>query len=354
VGSFFLKIALAFRFPISWIVKPTIFSHFVGGESLKECIPTVNNLAKFNVKSILDYSVEGKGTDKSHEEAYNEILNSIQNAESNPDISFSVFKPTGLISTKILEKVSQAMPLTDEEEQKYSIFKARVQSLCSSSAIANKPILIDAEDSWYQDALDQVARDMMLIYNKHHVIVYNTLQMYRTDRLAYLKSAYHDAIENGFKLGVKFVRGAYMEKERERAKKMGYPSPIHPSKVETDSAFNQAQVFAFSHIESISIFCGTHNEESVNLLCSLMRDANIPNNDTRVSFSQLLGMSDNISFMLGHLGYNVTKYIPYGPVREVMPYLIRRAQENTSVKGQTGRELTLINQELHRRKKLNS
>jgi len=350
LGNVLLKVALAIRFPIAWLVKPTIFSHFVGGETLSESIPTVNTLAQFGVKSILDYSVEGKGTLKSQEEAYTEILNSIHNAANNPNITFSVFKPTGLVNVDILTKVSQGISLTPEEAEQFDLFKQRVHTLCHTSVQANTPILIDAEDSWYQKALDDVVRDMMAEFNKEQVFVYNTLQMYRTDRLTFLQEAYRDAKENGFKLGMKFVRGAYMEKERERAQRMGYPSPIHPTKEDTDKAFNDAQEFAFNHLDTISIFCGTHNEESVNRLCQLMQDENVGKDDKRITFSQLLGMSDNISFMLGHLGYNVTKYIPYGPVREVMPYLIRRAQENTSVKGQTGRELSLIEQELKRRK----
>ena len=350
VGSFLLNIALAIRFPIAWLVKPTIFSHFVGGETLSESKSMVSRLAQYNVKSILDYSVEGKGTPKSHEQAFNEILSSIHNAATNPDITFSVFKPTGLVAVNILEKVSQGKELTTPETEAFSLFKQRVRSLCSASVKGNTPILIDAEDSWYQKAIDEVVREMMLEFNTSHAFVYNTLQMYRIDRLSFLKSAYADAIQNGFKFGVKFVRGAYMEKERERAQKMGYPSPIHPNKVSTDKAFDDAQQFAFEHIDTISIFCGTHNEQSVQLLCNLMSQGNISPNDSRVTFSQLLGMSDNISLMLGHLGYNVAKYVPYGPVRKVMPYLVRRAQENTSVKGQTGRELSFIISEIARRK----
>jgi proline dehydrogenase len=350
IGSFSLKIALAIRFPIAWLVKPTIFSHFVGGENLNECKPTVDLLAKFNVKSILDYSVEGKGTLRSQENAYNEIMRSIKNAADIPHISFAVFKPTGLVKVSILEKVSNGMPLGEAEGKEFELFKQRVFRLCEASVNANTPILIDAEDTWYQKALDEIIRDMMFRFNKQEVYVYNTLQMYRVDRLQFLKSSHEDALKNGFKLGIKFVRGAYMEKERERAIKLYYPSPIHPNKDETDKAFDEAQEYAFNHLDTISIFCGTHNEQSVIKLCELMEKGKVSKGDPRITFSQLLGMSDNISFMLGHLGYNVTKYIPYGPVREVMPYLIRRAQENTSVKGQTGRELSLIHQELKRRK----
>ncbi len=187
-------------------------------------------------------------------------------------------------------------------------------------------------------------------FNKEKVFVYNTLQMYRTDRLDFLKAAHKDALAKGYLLGVKFVRGAYMEKERARAQRFGYPSPIHPNKEETDKAFDDAQQYAFEHLDTISIFCGTHNEQSIQKLCGLMQSKGLQNNDARITFSQLLGMSDNISFVLAHSGYNVAKYIPYGPVRKVMPYLIRRAEENTSVKGQTGRELSLIRTELKRRK----
>ena len=352
IGSFFLRIALAIRFPIAWIVKPTIFKHFVGGETLKECLPLVDTLAKHNVKSILDYSVEGKGTEKSHSDAYNEILRSIQNAANNQHITFAVFKPTGLTYISILEKVSNGDVLSDDESSRFNLFKERVNNLCSVAAQTHTPILIDAEDSWYQKALDDLVQEMMMKYNKENSIVYNTLQMYRIDRLNFLKQSHKHALDHDYKLGIKFVRGAYMEKERERAKKMGYPSPIYPTKNDTDMAFNDAQEYAFNNIDAISIFCGTHNEESVRLLAELMSKNSISTKDSRIKFSQLLGMSDNISFTLASLGYNVTKYIPYGPVREVMPYLIRRAQENTSVKGQTGRELSLISQEVSRRKKL--
>ncbi len=309
-------------------------------------------MAQFSVKSILDYSVEGKDNDKAQESAFNEILRSIHNACNNPNITFAVFKPTGLINVDILEKVSAGLTLSEIELAKFNLFKERVNSLCGTAAQSNTPILIDAEDTWYQKALDDVVQEMMSRYNTKSVIVYNTLQMYRVDRLDFLKHTHKHALENGYLLGVKFVRGAYMEKERERALKLGYPSPIQPTKADTDKAFDDAQEYAFNHLSTISIFCGTHNEKSVQLLAELMEKGGIPKSDPRITFSQLLGMSDNISFMLANQGYNVAKYIPYGPVREVMPYLIRRAQENTSVKGQTGRELSLINQELLRRKRI--
>lgn len=351
LGEKFVRIATTLRIPIAWLVKPTIFKHFVGGETLQDCQPVILKLAKYKVKSILDYSVEGTGSDKSQELAFNEILQSVNYASNNPDVPFTVFKPTGLIDVTILAKVSNKENLSTQEVEKFNLFKNRVDTLCQASAKIPKPILIDAEDTWYQSALDDVATDMMQKYNTKHAIVFNTLQMYRVDRLEFLKKSHSHALENDYVLGVKFVRGAYMEKERERAAKNGYPSPIHPNKQETDEAFDQAQEYALGNINSISIFSGTHNEESVLKLVKLMESAGISHEDPRVTFSQLYGMSDNISFILAHDGYNVAKYIPYGPVRHVMPYLIRRAQENTSVKGQTTRELSLVKKELQRRSK---
>ena len=350
VGSAMLNVALAIRFPISWIVKPTIFKHFVGGENLAESNKTAQRLLQYNVKSVLDYSVEGADDEVIQEEAFNEILRSVQNVKDNASIAFTVFKPTGLISTKILEKVSYSQELSQHETAQFDLFKQRVKTLCEQSVSSNTPILVDAEDSWYQKAIDDVVHKMMVEFNKEKVFVYNTLQMYRTDRLDFLKAAHNDALGKGYLLGVKFVRGAYMEKERARAQRFGYPSPIHPNKEETDKAFDDAQQYAFENLDTISIFCGTHNEQSIQKLCGMMQSKGVQNNDARITFSQLLGMSDNISFVLAHSGYNVAKYIPYGPVRKVMPYLIRRAEENTSVKGQTGRELALIRAELKRRK----
>ncbi len=349
LGDKFLRFAAIIRFPIAWLVKPTIFKQFVGGETLEECKPVVSLLAKYGVKSILDYSVEGKGTEKSQELTFNEILRSLKNASVNPNVPFTVFKPTGLIDIEVLTKVSHGKNLSPLETEKFKKFKSRVDTLCATAAEHSKPILIDAEDTWYQAALDDLAQDMMCRYNANVAIVFNTLQMYRADRLEFLKVIHKHALENNYVLGVKFVRGAYMEKERSRAKRMGYPSPIHPNKEKTDQAFDLAQEYALNNINSISIFSGTHNEESVLRLTNLMESAGVNPNDSRITFSQLYGMSDNISFTLAHHGYNVAKYIPYGPVRHVMPYLIRRAQENTAVKGQTGRELQLVNRELKRR-----
>lgn len=350
VGQALITLALRLRLPIAWIVKPTIFKQFIGGESLEESATVVNTLQKHNVKSILDYSVEGQQNEESFGKIYTEILRSIENAKGNPAISFVVFKPTGLVKTAILEKVSLGNPLTDEENQEFSLFKERVTTLCRTAANIQKPILIDAEDSWYQQALDDICHEMMKMFNRERAVVFNTWQMYRKDRLDFLKQSTDRAIRDGYILGAKFVRGAYMEKERERAMKMGYPSPIQDTKAQTDADFNAALEFSVDNLNAVSIFCGTHNEESVELLARLMEQKGLERNDPRITFSQLYGMSDNISFNLAGMGYNVAKYIPYGPVKYVMPYLFRRAQENTSVKGQTNRELTLIRLEKKRRK----
>ncbi|HNS30484.1 MAG TPA: proline dehydrogenase family protein [Tenuifilaceae bacterium] len=350
VGQALITLALRLRLPIAWIVKPTIFKQFIGGESLEESATVVNTLQKHNVKSILDYSVEGQQNEESFGKIYTEILRSIENAKGNPAITFVVFKPTGLVKTAILEKVSLGNPLTDEENQEFSLFKERVTTLCRTAANIQKPILIDAEDSWYQQALDDICHEMMKMFNRERAVVFNTWQMYRKDRLDFLKQSTDRAIRDGYILGAKFVRGAYMEKERERAMKMGYPSPIQDTKAQTDADFNAALEFSVDNLNVVSIFCGTHNEESVELLARLMEQKGLERNDPRITFSQLYGMSDNISFNLAGMGYNVAKYIPYGPVKYVMPYLFRRAQENTSVKGQTNRELTLIRLEKKRRK----
>jgi proline dehydrogenase len=351
-GLYLIKLAIRIKLPILWAVKPTIFKQFVGGETLVECLPVVDKLDKYNVKSILDFSVEGQNTETSHESAFNEILRSIGNAKGNKAIPFTVFKPSGLVSINILEKVSRNEALSPSEKQIYSLFCERIETLCIAAANADTPLLMDAEDSWYQKALDDICHEMMQKYNRGKAFVYNTLQMYRKDRLEFLQQSLKIAVENNYIFGAKLVRGAYMEKERDRAQWLGYTSPIHDTKTQTDMAFNGALEFLLINIDHTSIFCGTHNEESVYYLISLMDRYAINPNDTRVFFSQLYGMSDHITFNLAHSGYNVAKYIPYGPVKLVIPYLMRRAQENTSVEGQTGRELLLIRQEQERRKKM--
>lgn len=344
------KSAMAVRFPINWAVKPTIYNHFVGGEKIEECLPTLRLLEKFNVKGILDYSVEGKESEADIQNALTETLNSIKNAGKDANIPFAVFKPTAFSTHHILEVASSGKEMTDSEKKEAHKFKDRVDTLCKAAYEADIPILIDAEDSWFQNFIDETCEEMMQKYNKEKAIVFNTWQMYRHDRLGNLKKSHEKAVEGNYYLGAKFVRGAYMEKERERAEKMGYPSPICKDKDETDKSYNDALRFSFEHIDRIRIFNGTHNEKSTLLLANLMDEKKMNRDDKRIWFSQLYGMSDNISFNMADAGFNVAKYVPYGPVKHVLPYLFRRAEENTSVKGQTGRELSLIKDEIKRRR----
>lgn len=350
IGGTLTQSAIRMHIPVNWVVKPTIYKQFVGGETIEECIPAIRELGKFNVKAILDYSVEGKVTDEDIEAALAETLKSIRNASKNANIPFAVFKPTAFTTSTILEKVSAKAALTNVEKVEAERFKTRIDTLCKAAFENDIPILIDAEDSWYQGFIDEVVIEMMEKYNTKRAIVFNTFQMYRHDRLAFLKQSYEQALAGNYFLGAKFVRGAYMEKERERAAQMGYPSPIQPDKDSTDHDFNAALKFCIEHIDRITIFNGTHNEQSSRYLTELMAEKRLEKNDPRIWFSQLYGMSDHISFNLAHAGYNVAKYLPYGPVKHVIPYLVRRAEENTSVKGQTGRELSLISREMSRRR----
>ena len=349
IGGALTQTALHVHIPIKWIVKPTIYKQFVGGENIEECTPTVEMLKKFNVKAILDYSVEGKESPEDIQAALDETLRSIKNAATKQNIPFAVFKPTAFTTATVLEKVSSVLPLTTQEEAEADNFRQRIETLCKNAFEQNVPILIDAEDSWYQNFIDEVVNSMMAKYNKEKAIVFNTFQMYRHDRLDFLKKSHKLAIDGNYHLGAKFVRGAYMEKERGRALKMGYPSPIQPDKESTDRDYNAALKYCIENIDRISVFNGTHNEDSSEYLTELMAENNLKKDDPRIWFSQLYGMSDHISFNLAHDGYNVAKYLPYGPVKHVIPYLVRRAEENTSVKGQTGRELSLITKEMKRR-----
>lgn len=349
VGGTLTRAALKVHFPINWAVKPTIYKQFVGGETIQECEPAVALLGKYNVKAILDYSVEGKDSPEDIRAALAETLRSIENAGKNQNIPFAVFKPTAFTTSEVLTKVSAGATLTENEKTEANAFRNRVNTLCQAAFDNNIPILIDAEDSWYQVFIDEVVNEMMKKYNREKAVVFNTFQMYRHDKLDFLKKSFLMAVEGNYFLGAKFVRGAYMEKERLRASKMGYPSPIQPNKAHTDHDYNAALKFCIDHIDRISVFNGTHNEYSSQYLADLMEEKGLAKNDPRIWFSQLFGMSDHISFNLAHAGYNVAKYLPYGPVKHVIPYLIRRAEENTSVKGQTGRELGLITKEMKRR-----
>ena len=350
LGQPFLYLALAIKLPVKGIIKKTIFKQFCGGESIQDCKGTIDLLDKYNVGTILDYSVEGTDTEIGFEHTTSEIIHTVEQSHKNPKIPFCVFKITGIGRFQLLAKINNTESLTDDEQQELKKVETRLDLICKTAYDKKVRIFIDAEETWIQNTIDQMASQMMERYNKDTSIVYNTIQLYRHDRLAFLKTAYETAKTSGYYLGVKLVRGAYMEKERKRAIELNYPSPIQPDKISSDRDFNAALTFCIDHIDNIYLCAGSHNEDSSALLAKLIDEHKLTPNDERIYFSQLLGMSDHISFNLANAGYNVAKYVPYGPVKAVMPYLMRRAQENTSVKGQMGRELQLIQQELKRRR----
>ena len=346
-----VKLALMLRLPIEGIIRNTVFYHFCGGESVEESKAAIDQLANYQVRTILDYSVEGEKSETGFDSTLAEIIRIIEKAKSSKNIPFSVFKVTGVAASSLLEKVQKKISLTEAEQLAFNRAQERVDQICEKAHMHKIPVLIDAEESWIQDAIDGLAYRMMEKYNTHQAIVFNTYQLYRTATTENLRDAYHNAAQKNYFLGAKLVRGAYMEKERERAAELGYPSPIFPDKETTDRAFNEALAFCVDHKKRIAIMCGSHNEYSNRYLTALISKHGIKNNDASIWFSQLLGMSDNISFNLAKSGYNVAKYVPYGPIRAVMPYLFRRAEENTSVVGQSSRELTLIKKEIMRRRR---
>lgn len=352
LGGALTNLAIGLGIPIGWAIKKNIFSQFCGGVNISESKIAANHLAKSGIGSILDYSVEGKEDEKDFDFTADEIRRTIDAAENNSAIPFSVFKVTGICRFSLLEKVNAKQALSASEEAEWERAVGRVFAICEHAFQKNVALFIDAEDSWIQDAIDELAENMMVQFNQKDFIVYNTVQLYRHDRLAYLKAMHARLKEKGAKTAVKLVRGAYMEKERKRAAELGYIDPIQPNKESTDRDFNLAIDYCLDHIADVAICCGSHNEESSAMLVEKMNERGIGSNDKRIYFAQLFGMSDHISYNLSHANYNVAKYLPYGPIKEVMPYLLRRAQENTSVKGQTGRELSLIEKEIERRKKL--
>ena len=345
----FVNFAIWAHLPIKGLIKATIFRHFCGGESIDDCQRTIESLSKYHIGTILDYSVEGKESEADFDLGLKQTLATVQRAKGDSSIPFSVFKPSGFVRFALLEKKNAGKELTPAEQEEFERFKNRVNTICKTGFENNVPIYVDAEETWIQDAVDDVVREMMMKYNKEKVMVYNTIQMYRTDRLAFLKAEYEHAVANNYHTGFKIVRGAYMEKERERAKKMGYPSPIQPDKVASDRDYDAAVKFCVDHIDRMAVCAGTHNEQSCLNLVALMEEKKLPHNHPNIWFSQLYGMSDHISYNLSKKGYNVSKYVPYGPVTSVLPYLIRRAQENTSAAGQMGRELSLLMMEKKRR-----
>ncbi|MES2520311.1 MAG: proline dehydrogenase family protein [Bacteroidota bacterium] len=352
LGTFFIKLFLFLHFPIKKLIKITVFEQFCGGENLQECNKTIENLDKAHIGTILDYSVEGEDDEKSFDKTAKEISLTIEKANQNLAIPFAVFKVTGIGSAELLEKIQSEQELEEEEKEAFERVRIRMNSLCEQAAKLNVRIFVDAEESWIQDAIDTLTYEMMEKYNHEKCVVYNTFQMYRKEMLKNLKQATEQARQNHYYLGVKLVRGAYMEKERQRAHEDNYCEPVHETKANTDRDFNLAMEYTVENREVISICVGTHNEYSCRYLVELMNQHQINPTDKHFYFAQLLGMSDNISYNLSQAGYNVAKYVPYGPVDAVMPYLFRRADENTSVAGQASREFALIKREIVRRKRL--
>ena len=332
------------------LIKNTIFKQFVGGETINECDNTIAELGKYNIGTILDYSVEGKESETDFDACCKETIETIHKAKGNKHIPFSVFKVTGLARFALLEKVSSGEKLSDLEVKEFEKVKQRVNLISKEAHLASQPLFIDAEESWIQPAIDALADENMLLFNKEKAIVYNTFQLYRKDRLEFLKHTIAQGKANGIHIGAKLVRGAYMEKERARAIEKKYPSPIQDSKENSDRDYNLALEECIKNIDMIGLCAGTHNEKSSLFLVDLLSKYSISADDKRIYFSQLLGMSDHISYNLASSNYNVAKYVPYGPICEVLPYLLRRADENTSVAGQTGRELSLLTIDKKRRK----
>lgn len=333
----------------SYIIKKLVFNHFCGGENKLECSNIINKLCLHGVQSVLDYAIESKSKEEDFDRIFVEMLSNIDFAKANKCVPFIVFKPTAIGNTIIYEKISKKCQLNDEEEIAWQRIKNRFDAICKKACENNICVLIDAEESWIQNAVDNLSEEMMKKYNTDKCIVFNTLQMYRWDRLEYMKKSHDNAVSGKYYIGYKLVRGAYMQKERDRAKLMGYQDPIHKNKKDTDYDYNEALIYAINNINIISIFAGTHNEESCSLIKELSEEKQINKKSDHIWFGQLYGMSDHITFELGTIGYNATKYIPYGPFKETIPYLIRRAQENISITGQTNRELKLIENEIKRR-----
>jgi len=356
MGVRFTPFLMKTGLPIDGLVRKTIFKQFVGGETLQETADTANTLGKYNVKVILDYGVEGKENEDSFEQAMIEFIRVIKYAATQKNIPFMSVKVTGIARFGLLQSLDEAPRLRsgihdhEHETEEWNKVRDRMYRICEAAAESNIGVLIDAEESWIQDPIDRLAMEMMEEFNHERAIVFNTIQLYRHDRLQFLKMSHQIAKAKQFVLGVKLVRGAYMEKERSRAAQKGYTSPIQPDKQSTDNDYNRAVEFCIENIDSISTVVATHNEDSNLLAVKLMEQKKFMLNHPHLHFSQLYGMSDNITFNLAKAGASVSKYLPFGPIRDVIPYLMRRAQENSSVSGQTGREFLLLKKELLRRK----
>ncbi|WP_163406985.1 proline dehydrogenase family protein [Flavobacterium ajazii] len=350
IGTAVTNFAIKAHLPVEGLIRATVFDHFCGGVNENDCLTVVDKMFTKGVSSVLDYSVEGKEEEEQFDAALEMTLRTIEFAKERLAIPFAVFKPTGLGRFELYEKLGEKQTLTSAEQSEWDRVVARFDQVCSEAHKKDVALLIDGEESWMQDAADDLVTEMMRKYNKEKAIVFNTLQMYRWDRLDYLKKLHETAKKEGFYIGMKLVRGAYMEKENKRAEEKNYVSPICVSKEATDENYDAAVQYMLDHLDTMSIFAGTHNELSSYRLMEMMKHKGIAKNDNRIWFGQLYGMSDNISYNLAENGYNVSKYLPFGPVKDVMPYLIRRAEENTSVAGQTSRELSMIKAERKRRK----
>lgn len=350
IGTAVTNFALKAHLPVEGLIRATVFDHFCGGISEDDCLKVVDKMYTKGVSSVLDYSVEGKEDESCFDDAVEMTLKTIDFAQEKKSIPFAVFKPTGFGRFELYEKIGEGTTLSNDEQLEWNRVESRFDKVCKAAFDKDVALLIDGEESWMQDAADDLVEKMMRRYNQQKAIVFNTLQLYRWDRLDYLKKLHQRAITDNFFIGMKLVRGAYMEKEHRRAGEKGYPTPICDSKEATDRNYDEAVIYMMEHLDKMSLFAGTHNEISSYKLMELQQKNNIDKSDIRVWFGQLYGMSDNISYNLAEEGFNVAKYLPFGPVKDVMPYLIRRAEENTSVAGQTSRELTLLKTERNRRK----
>jgi proline dehydrogenase len=350
IGTAVTNFAIKASLPVEGLIRATVFDHFCGGVNEDDSLKVVDKLYTKGVSSVLDYSVEGKEEEEQFDAVLEKTLKLIEFAKEKKSIPFAVFKPSGFGRIDLYEEVSLGKKLTPAETEEWNKVVARFEKVCKASYDSDVALLIDAEESWMQDAVDNLVEEMMVKYNKSKPIVFNTLQMYRWDRMDYLKKLHEKSKSEGFYIGMKLVRGAYMEKENERAIEKGYPTPICASKEATDENYDAAVKYMVDHLDTMSIFEGTHNEASTYFLMDLMEERGIKSTENRIWFGQLYGMSDNISYNLADSGFNVAKYLPFGPVKDVMPYLIRRAEENTSVAGQTSRELAKIKAERNRRK----
>ena len=350
IGTAMTNFAIKAHLPVEGLIRATVFDHFCGGVSEEDCVSVIDTMYTKKVCSVLDYSVEGKEDEAQFDAAFQMTVKLLDFVKEKEAIPFAVFKPTGFGRIGLYEKIGEGESLSAQEQQEWDRVVARYDKVCALAKEKDVRLLIDAEESWMQDAADDLVAEMMRKYNTEKAIVFNTLQMYRWDRLDYLQQLHKEAEEKGFYVGMKLVRGAYMEKENDRANANDYSSPICESKVATDRNFDAGVIYMIENLGRLSLFAGTHNEDSSYLVMQLMQQNNVPTNSDNVWFGQLYGMSDHISYNLSEAGYNVAKYLPFGPVKDVMPYLIRRAEENTSVAGQTTRELNLLKEERKRRK----